>query len=194
MNSAAFQLEVASGLLFADAGCIEDPNGARVQVAAYVTALQTDLTEAGYYTDAIDGIYGPATLEAVRQLQAESGLPVTGLPDPSTQAALNEALATQEAASIAALQGILASLGFYTGPIDGIWSDEVEQAVVAAQVEAGQEPTGTIDPATLEALRAAIAAGGGLGTTTTETTAAPAETTTTTTTTAPAETTSTSGG
>jgi hypothetical protein len=187
VTSAAYQLEVATALLFVDAGCLEDPEGARVQVASYVSALQTDLTEGGYYTGAIDGIYGPETMDAVRQLQADSGLPVTGLPDPATQEALSAALASQQAASIAALQGILTATGYYSGPIDGIWSAEVQAAVAVAQSAAGQEPTGTITPETLAALQAAIAAGGGLVPSTTATTAP--ETTTT----APAETTTTSG-
>ena len=181
VTSAAFQLQVAWGLLFADAGCIEDPDATRVQIATLVSALQTDLAEAGFYTEPIDGIYGPATLEAVRELQAAAGLPVTGLPDGPTLQALQQMLDNQESTSIAGLQGLLAGLGYYTGPIDGVWSTELDDALKAFQADSGQEPTGVLSPETLAALQAAlveIAAGG--ATTTTE------PTTTTTDTTAPA--------
>jgi hypothetical protein len=81
---------------------------------------------------------------------------VTGLPDQATQAALAAELEREELTSVAALQGVLTAGGFYTGPIDGVWSDAVSQAVMDAQVAAGQEPTGEIDAATLQALAEAL--------------------------------------
>ena len=183
VTSAAFQLQVAWGLLFAEAGCIEDPDATRVQVATLVRALQTDLADAGFYTEPIDGIYGPATLEAVRELQAANGLPVTGLPDGPTQRALQQMLANQESASIAGLQGLLAGLGYYAGPIDGVWSTALDEALKAFQTDAGQEPTGTLSPETLAALQEALAliAAGGTTTTTATPTTEPSTTTTDTT-------------
>ena len=179
VTSAAFQLQVAWGLLFADAGCIDDPDATRVQVATLVSALQTDLTEAGFYTGEIDGIYGPETLDAVRQLQAANGLPVTGLPDGPTLQALQETLANQESTSIAGLQGLLAGLGYYTGPIDGVWSTELDDALKAFQTASGEEPTGVLNPETLAAIQAALAeiAAGGTTTTTAEPPATTTETT-----------------
>lgn len=106
-NSAAYQLQVAWALLFADAGCLEDEAAATQWVSDYVTALQTDLATVGYYTGDIDGIYGPETIEAVERLQEDFDLPVTGLFDPATQIALATALEQRESAQVAALQGIL---------------------------------------------------------------------------------------
>ena len=195
-TSAAYALQVAWVRLFADAGCIEDEAQATQWVSDYVTALQTDLRNAGFYSGDIDGIYGPATIAAVEQLQEEAGLPVTGLMDPATQRALADILGQQESAQTAALQGILTATGHYSGPIDGIWSPEVEEALKALQTELGVEPTGVIDAETLRAFEAALIAAGNPPPTTTTTAAGAAPTTvpprrTTTTTAAPAVTTTT---
>ena len=57
-----------------------------------------------------------------------------------------------EALHVAALQGVLATTGFYAGPIDGVWSQDVADAVIALQEAASIEPTGTIDLPTLQAM------------------------------------------
>ncbi len=195
-TSAAYALQVAWVRLFADAGCIEDEARATQWVSDYVSALQTDLRNAGFYTDDIDGIYGPATIAAVEQLQEQAGLPVTGLMDPATQRALAEILGQQESAQIAALQGILIATGHYSGPVDGIWSPAVEEALKALQTELGVPATGVIDADTLRAFEEALIAAGNPPPTTTTTQAGAEPTTTqprrtTTTTTAPAATTTT---
>jgi uncharacterized surface protein with fasciclin (FAS1) repeats len=155
-TSAAYQLQVAWALLFADAGCIEDEAQATQWVSDYVTALQTDLTAVGYYTGRIDGIYGPMTIAAVETLQEEAGLPVTGLMDPATQAALAAALGQRSSAEIGALQGILTATGHYGGPVDGQWSPEVEEALKALQTDLGVPATGVVDAATMRAFEAAL--------------------------------------
>ena len=43
-----------------------------------VSAVQTDLTKKGYFNGPIDGIYGPATRDAVARYQIAKGLNVTG--------------------------------------------------------------------------------------------------------------------
>jgi uncharacterized surface protein with fasciclin (FAS1) repeats len=159
-TSAAYQLQVAWALLFADAGCIEDEAQATQWVSDYVTALQTDLAAAGYYTGRVDGIYGPMTIAAVEQLQEEAGLPVTGLVDPATQAALASALGQRQSAEVGALQGILTATGYYSGPVDGQWSAEVEEALKALQADLGVPATGVVDAATLRAFEAALAEAG----------------------------------
>jgi uncharacterized surface protein with fasciclin (FAS1) repeats len=153
-------LQVAWVQLFSDAGCIEDEAEATEWVSSYVSALQTDLATIGLYSGKIDGIYGPKTIEAVERLQEEAGLEVTGLPDPATQRALAERLGQQESAQVAALQGILTATGHYSGPVDGVWSDAVEEALMALQTELGVPATGVIDAATMRAFEAALAAAG----------------------------------
>jgi uncharacterized surface protein with fasciclin (FAS1) repeats len=160
VTSAAYALQVAWVQLFSDAGCIEDEAEATEWVSSYVSALQTDLATIGLYNGKIDGIYGPRTIEAVERLQEEAGLEVTGLPDPATQRTLAERLGQQESAQVAALQGILTATGHYSGPVDGVWSDAVEEALKALQTELGVPATGVIDAATMRAFEEALAAAG----------------------------------
>ncbi len=161
-TSAAYALQVAWTRLFLDAGCLDEEGLAQASqwVSDYVTALQTDLATAGYYNGEIDGVYGPDTIEAVERLQEDSGLEVTGLMDPATQAALAEVLGQQESAQVAALQGILTTTGHYGGPIDGVWSLELEEALKEFQTELGVPATGVVDAATLRAFEAALAEAG----------------------------------
>lgn len=165
-NSAAVALEMAWLRLFVDAGCVSDERRVQAEeaVRAYTSALQQDLTTAGYYTGPVDGIYGPLTVQAVEDLQAASGLPVTGTVDKATADALQGALAAiggaaadASLASTAAVQQTLKLVGFWDGPVDGIWTPELTEAVKAFQTELGVEPTGTVDAVTVAAFQAAVA-------------------------------------
>lgn len=50
-----------------------------------VVAMLQGVLKTGFgYTGAIDGVFGPATEAVVRQYQANSGLPVTGMMDEQT--------------------------------------------------------------------------------------------------------------
>jgi murein L,D-transpeptidase YcbB/YkuD len=165
-NSAAVALEAAWLRLFAEAGCLPDDQRQPAQeaVAAYTTALQEDLAAAGYYADPVDGLYGPATVAAVEELQKGNELPVTGTVDKATAEALqNELLALDGAdaqnsvATTAAVQQTLALMGFWDGPVDGTWTPALTEALQALQNELGVEPTGTVNAATVTALEAAVA-------------------------------------
>ncbi|WP_308291279.1 peptidoglycan-binding domain-containing protein [Microbacterium ureisolvens] len=164
-NSAAVALEVAWLALFADAGCLTDEQAVEAQAAvrAYTSALQQDLVAAGYYTGDVDGVYGPLTVQAVEDLQEAAGLPVTGTVDKATaealQATLTElggAAAQESVATTAAIQQTLKLVGFWDGPVDGVWTPELTSAVQAFQTELGVEPTGTVDAATIAAFEQAI--------------------------------------
>jgi murein L,D-transpeptidase YcbB/YkuD len=165
VNAAAVSVEVAWMQLFAAAGCLSDEEQHEVvtAVADYTRALQSALTTAGYHEGEIDGVYGPATVEAVERLQADAGLPVTGLVDRATAEALDEAVtaaggdaAAAELAHTAALQTVLTVTGHWTGPIDGEWTDALTAALQAFQTDLGVEPTGVIDPATIAAAQRAL--------------------------------------
>jgi murein L,D-transpeptidase YcbB/YkuD len=163
-NSAAVALEMAWLKLFADTGCITDEQQAQAAVIAYTTALQQDLADAGYYAGGVDGIYGPATVAAVEDLQGSNGLPVTGTVDKATAEALQaelEALggaaAQDSVATTAAVQQTLKLAGFWDGPVDGVWTPELTEAVKEFQIALGVEPTGSVDAATVTAFQAAIA-------------------------------------
>ena len=165
-NAAAVALELAWLRLVVDAGCVPDEQKqqAVTAVSAYTAALQQDLAAAGYYAGAVDGVYGPVTVAAVEDLQGASGLPVTGTVDKATAEALQAELvaiagaaAQESVAATAAVQQTLKLVGFWDGPVDGIWTPELTEAVQAFQVELGVEPTGTVDAATISAFEKAIA-------------------------------------
>ena len=166
LNSAAVALEMSWLRLFSDVGCLTDEHQEQAVAAVreYTTALQQSLTGAGYYTGDVDGVYGPATTEAVEALQEAHGLPVTGAVDKATAAALQSDLAAQggaaekqSVATTAAVQQTLRLAGFWTGPADGEWTPALTEALKALQTELGVKPTGTVDAATVAALERAIA-------------------------------------
>ena len=161
VSSAGYQLQVAWLVLLNDVGCFEGQaqSDALTATRDYVSALQADLQSAGFYDGAVDGVYGPITVTAVEALQRQAGLPVTGLLDRASQAALADLLAGQKSAQVSALQGLLTALGYWTEPIDGIWSDDVANALAKLQVGLGLEPTGQMDVATLRAIQETMAAG-----------------------------------
>ena len=127
-NAAVVALEMAWLQLFADAGCLTDEQQKQAVAAVhdYTTALQTSLRDAGYYSGEVDGVYGPATVDAVEALQEAHGLPSTGTVDKATADALQDDLAAkggataqQEVATTAAVQQTLKLAGFWDGPVDG---------------------------------------------------------------------------
>lgn len=165
-NSAAVALEMAWLRLFADAGCLSDEQKQQAAdaVGSYTAALQQSLADTGYYSGAVDGVYGPDTVAAVESLQTAHGLPATGTVDKATADALQAELeavhgvATQETVAVtAAVQQTLRLVGFWDGPVDGIWTPALTEAVKAFQTKLGVEPTGTIDAATITAFEKAIA-------------------------------------
>lgn len=166
-NAAAFALEAAWLNLFADAGCLTDEQSKEAAAALreYTVALQRSLKTAGYLEGEADGVYGPATVAAVEELQADAGLPVTGLVDRATRAALDDALAAEGQSAAAeeqiqatSVQTTLKLAGYWPGPIDGEWTPELEDALRAFQEDLGVEPTGAVDAQTLAALQDALIA------------------------------------
>jgi len=183
VQAAAFGVEQAYVALFVDAGCLADDAAASKTLNQYTTGLQQDLTTLGFYTASIDGLYGPATVTAVKALQASAGLPQTGIVDPATEEELSQQLADhgqQQSLNIAALQGALTTAGHYTGPIDGTWTPALEAALKDYQTAQNLPATGVIDAETLAALLKG--AGSSTPTTTTSSTSSTAVPSTTSTT------------
>lgn len=165
-NAAAVALELAWLRLVVDAGCVTDEQKLQAEeaVSSYTAALQQDLADAGYYEGAVDGVYGPVTVASVEALQKANGLPVTGTVDKATAQALQvELLALGGAASqeslvaTAAVQQSLKLVGLWPGAVDGVWTPELTDALVAFQTALGVEPTGTVNAATISAFEKAIA-------------------------------------
>ena len=104
---------------------------------AAVQMVQDRLRQAGVYSGRIDGIWGADSQAALERFQQAHQLQVTGQLNQATAATLgvdpNTLLATPAAApappppdrlrqgSVRALQARLGSLGFYSGPVDGVW-------------------------------------------------------------------------
>ena len=165
-NSAAVALEMAWLQLIGDSGCLSDAQQetAAKAVSSYTTTLQQALADAGYYEGKVDGVYGPETVAAVQALQKANGLPQTGTLDKATEQALRSELAAkggaaaqEETASTAAVQQTLKLAGYWDGPVDGQWTDELTAALESLQKDLGVEVTGTVDAATIAALEKAIA-------------------------------------
>ena len=122
--------------------------------AAFTTKLQQALTFLGFYDGPIDGLESPELTAALAAFQESVGLPGTGVYDEATDAALRAALGEFGdllTTSTADLQVLLTELGFYDGPIDGIYSAEVVAAVKALQRQLGVPETGVLDAATIRA-------------------------------------------
>ena len=151
--------------------------------AVFTTRVQQFLAALGYYTGPIDGQESEELTIAIALFQADLGVPVTGVWDAATDEAAHAkygSLTSALGGSVIGIQQLLTDLGFYSGPIDGVYSQETVDAVKAFQEALGVPQTGVIDAATLvAAFQAGIVVG-------TPTTTVPPTTTTPPTTAAPA--------
>jgi len=184
-NAAAVALEMAWLQLLGDSGCLTDAqqDTAAKAVSSYTKTLQQALADAGYYDAKVDGIYGPKTVAAVEALQKANGLPQTGTLDKATEKALRSELAAkggaaaqEETASTAAVQQTLKLAGYWDGPVDGVWTDDLTVALEKLQKDLGVKVTGTVDAATIAALEKAIAQAGAAPSASPSTSASPAPT------------------
>ncbi|HSJ60800.1 MAG TPA: peptidoglycan-binding domain-containing protein, partial [Jiangellaceae bacterium] len=81
--------------------------------------------------------------------------------DASKEAAEDELsadAATELVVLTAAVQSTLKLAGYWTGPVDGQWTEELTDALIVFQTDLGVPATGAVDAATLSALQDAIAA------------------------------------
>lgn len=142
--------------------------------ASQITRLQQALRFLGFYDGPIDGLPSDELTAAIAAFQTSVGLPATGVVDAATEAALRAALGEYGdlfSSSTLGIQQLLTELGFYSGPLDGIWSQAVTDAVKAFQAELGVPQTGVFDAATIRAAYERGLIDGGEAATTTTTTA-----------------------
>jgi peptidoglycan hydrolase-like protein with peptidoglycan-binding domain len=62
--------------------------------------IQTILKQRGYYSGAIDGIFGPISKAACKTMQADYGLTADGIPGPITQGVLSIIAGVHKAANV----------------------------------------------------------------------------------------------
>ncbi|MBQ2701022.1 MAG: peptidoglycan-binding protein [Clostridia bacterium] len=122
-----------------------------------VAALQTRLTELGYYNGKISGAYREGTQAAVKAFQEDYGLDATGEADSDMQAILfsaqYRALARNDSGEdVKRLQERLKELKYYNGKISGNYLEGTTSAIKTFQERSGLEATGKADIATQEAL------------------------------------------
>jgi len=130
-----------------------------------VKKIQEELKEAGFYTGAVDGLYGAATVAAIKAAQKAQGLTVDGIYGPLTHDAVISKIAgsamhspnPSPSASIRLLQQELKNLGFDPGEVDGLFGSKTIAALKAFQKSKGLPQTGKLDAATDAALTEAMA-------------------------------------
>ena len=132
-----------------------------------VQQVQDRLHQAGLYNGRIDGVWGADSQAALERFQQAHQLQVTGQFNQATAATLGlepNALVSPPTAvswpppgqlrpaSVRAIQARLHSLGFYNGPVDGVWGEGTQAAVERFQQGRGLQPNGQLNPATVGGL------------------------------------------
>lgn len=146
-----------------------------------VRMLQNYLNALGFSVGKADGIFGPATRNAVINFQRSRGLAVDGIVGPATIAAINAALNNKtnpnnggdsksgasapinrllklgsRGEDVKTLQKQLNALGFSVGKVDGIFGPATRNAVISFQRSRGLVVDGIVGPATVAAINAAL--------------------------------------
>ena len=118
-----------------------------------VKSLQQRLNVLGFGPLVVDGIFGPATEEAVKKFQKQNGLVVDGIVGPQTRAKLETSIpptirsgSTGEVVKY--LQQWLNAIGFGSLAVDGIFGPATEEAVKKFQKQYGLIVDGIVGPQT----------------------------------------------
>lgn len=135
-----------------------------------VAEYQRKLQNAGYLSGAADGIYGPDMAEAVKRLQREQGIPISGVIDEETLAWLSSVgqnnnrtpvprgdimMPGSSGGQVAKLQNLLLLHGYNPGTADGIYGAATADAVRMLQERYGLRETGNADAQVWNVLRGA---------------------------------------
>ena len=169
---------IVAGSIFAGALSALPAAGQTAPPLAYVQPVapqavqdvQSRLRQAGVYNGQIDGVWGADSQAALERYQQSHQLQVTGQLNQATAATLGldpgTLVATPVAApaappppadhllpaSVRTLQARLGALGFYSGPVDGVWGGGTQTAIEGFQRARGLQPDGQLGPATITAM------------------------------------------
>lgn len=132
-----------------------------------VRELQQRLKQAGFYKEAVDGIFSSATVAALKQFQQAKKLPVDGMAGPQTQSALvrvgnsgtsppKQLQLGSKGEQVEVLQRQLNQLGYYQARISGEFNAETKLALIEFQKAYSLGSDGIAGPNTLSALENAI--------------------------------------
>jgi peptidoglycan hydrolase-like protein with peptidoglycan-binding domain len=117
-----------------------------------VREAQIGLKQLGYYRSRVDGISGPRTLSAVKRSRADFGLEPTGAIDSELLDFIGRYLALNppqngipSAADVFAAQRGLKQLGYYGGPVNGLYDRATLAAVLAYRRKSGLPISEQID-------------------------------------------------
>jgi peptidoglycan hydrolase-like protein with peptidoglycan-binding domain len=117
---------------------MDEPTLQQGSQGEWVTYLQQLLEQAGFSPGTVDGIFGPATQQAVESFQTANGLQVDGIVGPATWTALTGGGSTAGGADDA-VPPELVSAG--APPSLSQWTDEQKEAffegTVSGDVQAG---------------------------------------------------------
>src|SRR5689334_11969213 len=158
MKGTPMKAPLALAVLLGLSACASmgEPPPARHVTAASpeVRVAQNRLHKLGYYNGPIDGIWGPDTAGAVDRFQRFRGIPETGRLDETTRISLRETMPANplQPSVIQSVQERLQTVGFYSGPHDGIWGPETQSALRAFQRSRSLDANGELTPATASAL------------------------------------------
>lgn len=136
-----------------------------------VRAIQQRLNDLGFNVGAVDGIFGPKTLAAVKAFQGLNGLTADGIVGPKTWRALLGAATPSPSGHLIqygsqgeaarAVQQRLNQLGYHVGAVDGIFGPKTLASVKAFQSSHGLTVDGIVGPKTWHALFGTAATRGG---------------------------------
>jgi peptidoglycan hydrolase-like protein with peptidoglycan-binding domain len=132
-----------------------DSDSSETDLTEAIAVIQQEMADLGYYTGPIDGVYGPATTDAVKAMQAECGLAQDGLYGPDTHQCLIDLGGDAEeiaAEVIKVVQQEMKNLGYYTGEVDGVYGPATTDAVKLVQAECGLAQDGIYGPQTHQCL------------------------------------------
>lgn len=151
---------------------------------AQIFDIQSNLRRGGFYTGRIDGIWGNQTKQALLYWQRANGYPATGVLTAAQLALLDNVRGATLSSSgghfastpvprqnyfgasnltrlqLVGLQTDLQFLGYYSGPVDGVWGQHSQAALVRYRLDQRQPRDGDLQaqPGALDLASVAISA------------------------------------